>query len=263
MKKVCKYTVAAAIIAFLLYHSIYFENLEDVKQQQQREAFNAAEYARDFWDNQLFSVLDKAVDAKELIELFNTNMNEAIKKYGKTPGVSRIYAYLIRGNGRILTIGKDFLQVSIREPKTNPDIKITTGFYIPGNAVRDASGLIDVSEFSDTMKFNEISGEINKAGLCQHMSFRRHDSCYLDRGDRLIGWIDSRSERSYHGRLVQERIRISCFQPVHRLYFAWSGDGGIDHGFVSWIFQRLDDYPFQDSSFCRNTGYADNRPRSD
>ena len=162
MKKACKYTAAAAIITFLVYHSIYFENLEDIKQQRQRETFNAAEYARDFWDNQLFSVLDKAVDAKELIELFNTNMNEAIRKYGKTPGVSRIYSYLIRGNGKILTIGEDFLQVSIREPKTNPDIKITTGFYIPGNAVRNASGLIDVSEFSDTMKFNEISGEINK-----------------------------------------------------------------------------------------------------
>ncbi len=162
MKKVCKYAVAAAIIAFLVYHSIYFENLEDIKEQRRSGTFNAAEYARDFWDNQLFSVLDKAVDAKELIELFNTNMNEAIRRYGKAPGVSRTYAYLIRGNGKILTIAEDFLEVSIREPQTNPDIKITSGFYIPGNAVRDASGLIDVSEFSDTMKFNEISGEINK-----------------------------------------------------------------------------------------------------
>ena len=162
MKKVCKYAAAAGIIAFLVYHSIYFENLEDIKEQRQRGTFNAAEYARDFWDNQLFSVLDKAVNVKELIELFNTNMNEAIRRYGKAPGVSRTYAYLIRGNGKILTIAEDFLEVSIREPQTNPDIKITSGFYIPGNAVRDASGLIDVSEFSDTMKFNEISGEINK-----------------------------------------------------------------------------------------------------
>ena len=162
MKKVCKYAVAAAIIAFLVYHSIYFENLGDIKQQRLKGTFNAAEYARDFWDNQLFGVFDKAVDAEELIELFNTNMNEAVRKYGKAPGVSRIYAYLIKGNGKILTIGKDFLQVSIRDPKTNPDTKLTTAFYIPGNAVRDASGLIDVSDFSDTMKFNEISGEINK-----------------------------------------------------------------------------------------------------
>jgi predicted lipoprotein len=162
MKKVCKYTAAAVITAFLVYHSIYFENLEDVKKQRQRETFNAAQYARDFWENQLFSVLDKAVDVKELIELFNTNMNEAVRRHGKAPGVSRSYAYLIKGHGKILTIAEDFLEVSIRDPQTNPDIKIISGFYIPGNAVRDASGLIDVSEFSDTMKFNEISGEINK-----------------------------------------------------------------------------------------------------
>ncbi|MBN2455966.1 MAG: DUF2291 family protein [Sedimentisphaerales bacterium] len=162
MKKVCKYAIAAAIIAFLTYHSIYFENLEDVKQQRLREAFNAAEYARDFWDNQLISILDSAVDVKELIELFNTDMNEAIKRYGKAPGVSRVYAYLIKGNGKILSIAEDFLEVSVREPQANPDVKILTGFYIPGNAVRDASGLVDVSKFSDTMKFNEISGEINK-----------------------------------------------------------------------------------------------------
>jgi predicted lipoprotein len=162
MKKVCKYAVATVIIAFLVYHSVYFENLEDIKEQRRRGTFDALEYARDFWNNQLFSVLDKAVDVKELIELFNTNMNEAVKRYGKAPGVSRSYAYLIRGNGKILTITEDFLEVSIREPQANPDIKITSGFYIPGNAVRDASGLIDVSEFSDTMKFNEISGEINK-----------------------------------------------------------------------------------------------------
>jgi predicted lipoprotein len=162
MKKVCKYAISAATIVFLTYHSIYFKNLEDVKQQRRREAFNAAEYARDFWDNQLISVLDSAVDVNELIKLFNTDMNEAIKRYGKAPGVSRVYAYLIKGNGKILSIVEDFLEVSIRKPQTNPDVKILTGFYIPGNAVRDASGLVDVSEFSDTMKFNEISSEINK-----------------------------------------------------------------------------------------------------
>jgi predicted lipoprotein len=162
MKSICKYAIVAVVIAFLVYHSIYFKSLEDVKEQQQREKFNAAQYAREFWDNQLPNVLNKAIDIKELIELFNTNMNEAVKSYGKAPGVSRIYAYLIKGNGKILTIAEDFLEVSIREPQTNPDIKIMSGFYIPGNAVRDASGLVNVSEFTDTMKFNEISSEINK-----------------------------------------------------------------------------------------------------
>lgn len=162
MKKFCKYTVAVVIIGFLLYHSLYFENLQKVKERQRKQAFNAAEYARDFWDSQLPGVLDSALDAGELIELFNTDMAGAVKKYGKAPGVSRVYAYLLKGSGRIVAAGQEGLKVSIREPQSNPDVLIATGLYIPGNAVRDASGLIDVSEFSNTMKFNEISGEINK-----------------------------------------------------------------------------------------------------
>jgi predicted lipoprotein len=162
MKKVCKYSLSAAILVFLLSQSVYFEDLKAVREQRRREAFNAAEYAGDLWLNQLPAALDKAVDVKELIELFNTNMSQAIERYGKAPGVSRVYAYLLKGEGTILSIDSDGLKVSVKEPQTNPDVVIETGFYIPGNAVRDASGLIDVSKFSDTMKFNEIGSEINK-----------------------------------------------------------------------------------------------------
>ena len=150
------------MISVVAYFSVSFENLEEIKERQSRETFDAAEYARDFWDNQLNDVQDKAVDAEKLIELFNTNMAEAVEKYGRTPGVSRVYAYLLKGEGKILTIGEGFLDVSIREPWTKPDIRIISGLYIPGNAVRDASGLVNVSKFSDTMKFNEIGSEINK-----------------------------------------------------------------------------------------------------
>ena len=62
MKMVGKYILIVGVFAFLLYRGTYFKNLQDVRQQRQREAFNAAEYARDFWDNQLPGVLDKAVD---------------------------------------------------------------------------------------------------------------------------------------------------------------------------------------------------------
>jgi predicted lipoprotein len=162
MRKVYKYTIAAAIISVVAYFSVYIENLEEVKARQRAVTFNAAEYAGDFWDNQLSGILEKAVDAKKLIELFNADMASAVKEYGKAPGVSSVYAYLLKGRGQILSVTGDGLQISVKEPQMNPDIFIETGSYIPGNAVRDASGLIDVSDFTDTMKFNEISVEINK-----------------------------------------------------------------------------------------------------
>jgi predicted lipoprotein len=162
MKKVYRYIVAAVIIFAASYFSVSFENIKEVKERQRASTFDAAEYARDFWNNRLNGVWDEAVDAEKLIELFNTNMAEAVEKYGRTPGVSRVYAYLLKGKGKILTASEDFFDISLKEPWTNPDIRLICGFYIPGNAVRDASGLVDVSDFSDTMKFNEISSEINK-----------------------------------------------------------------------------------------------------
>ena len=64
--------------------------------------------------------------------------------------------------GQIVALAKDGLHVSVANPESVPEILICAGSYISGNAVRDASGLIDVSAFSDTMKFNKISFEINK-----------------------------------------------------------------------------------------------------
>jgi predicted lipoprotein len=162
MKKALKYTVAVAIAALLLYSGVYFQDLSEVRQIRQQKVFDPSRYARDFWDNQLTGILDRAVDVGELIELFNTNMAEAVKRYGKAPGVSRVYAYLLTGEGQIIAVDEDGFQVSVLEPADNPDVFVATGLYIPGNAVRDASGLVDVSKFSDTMKFNEISREINK-----------------------------------------------------------------------------------------------------
>lgn len=162
MKKVCKYSLAAAILVFLLSQSVYLRNLAEFRQQRRGEAFNAAAYAEDFWFNRLPLVLDEAVDVKTLIELFHADMSGAIDRYGKAPGVSRVYAYLLKGGGTILAADGDGLKVSVKAPHADADIVLETGFYIAGNAVRDASGLVDVSNFSDTMKFNEIGGEINR-----------------------------------------------------------------------------------------------------
>jgi predicted lipoprotein len=88
-------------------------------------------------------------------------MKAAIAK-GRTLGESRVHAYLLGGRGRIMAVEKEGLLMSALADDANPEILLCTGAYIAGNAVRDASGLVDVSAFSDTMKFNRISAEINR-----------------------------------------------------------------------------------------------------
>ena len=42
-----------------------------------------------------------------------------------------------------------------------PDIVLQTGLLF-GNAVRDATGLLDASKFADSRQFNEMSTELNR-----------------------------------------------------------------------------------------------------
>ena len=148
-------------LALLLGSSVEFRSLKDKRAEDRAARFNPAEYARDLWDNRLPSALDRAADAGPLIGLFNTDMKAAVAR-GRTLGQSRVHAYLLRGEGRIVAVDKDGLLVSVLADDPGPEVLICTGAYIPGNAVRDASGLVDVSAFSDTMKFNRISAEINR-----------------------------------------------------------------------------------------------------
>jgi len=149
------------VLALLIYHSVEFQNLEEHRAQARAQQFNAADYARDLWDNRLPGGLEQAVDAQILVELFNTDMPAAIKR-GRTLGESRVHAYLIKGQGTVFAQNKKGLLLSVADPKDRPEVLLRTGSFISGNAVRDASGLVDVSSFTDTMKFNRISFEINK-----------------------------------------------------------------------------------------------------
>ncbi len=155
------YLIGVVALVFVLGSSVDFRRLDEKRADEQASLFSPGEYARDFWDNHLPAVLGNPLAAAELIRLFNTDMKVAIAE-GRTLGQSRVHAYLLGGRGQIVAVDKEGLLVSVVAGDTNPEILLCAGAYIAGNAVRDASGLVDVSAFSDTMKFNRISAEINR-----------------------------------------------------------------------------------------------------
>lgn len=161
MKRKHKYILLVPILVILCYRSCYFERLDTAKQKEKQQAFNHAEYARDLWNNKLAGNLDQAVDARMLLELLNTNMEEAQKKYARTMGIASDYYYLLGGQGKVVSMSEGGVFISIRAPESDPDIIIATS-YIYGNAVRDASGFVNVDEFPSSRDFNNISEEINK-----------------------------------------------------------------------------------------------------
>ena len=60
-----------------------------------------------------------------------------------------------------MTIDKKGVGVALQGEAKEPDIVLQTGLLF-GNTVRDATGLLDASNFPDSRQFNEISTELNR-----------------------------------------------------------------------------------------------------
>jgi len=161
MKQRYKHIFVILIFGLLVSRSCYFERLDKAKEQAERKAFDPAEYAWDFWDNKLMKNLDRAVDTQTLLELLNTDIKRARDKYGRTLGISSVCCFLLSGKGTVISMNEDGAFVSIKRPPSDPDIIIVTS-YIFGNAIRDASGLVDADQFPNSRDFNNISERINK-----------------------------------------------------------------------------------------------------
>jgi len=68
---------------------------------------------------------------------------------------------LIKTEGIVTNINDDDIALQTKMGDSLMTVKLATEF-IYGNAIRDASGLVDVKDFPNTMDLNNISEELNK-----------------------------------------------------------------------------------------------------
>lgn len=159
MKKIVKYAVGIIVLIIVAYNSVYFRKLDEVKASSSK--FDAKTYARNYFNNKLLPSLSNAVELNQLMFLLQTNKEQTFDKYGHALGIGNIRYFLVKGEGEVTSINENDVTV-VAKPDTNQKtIRIATEFVF-GNAIRDASGKIDINEFSNTMDFNNVSAEINK-----------------------------------------------------------------------------------------------------
>jgi predicted lipoprotein len=159
MKKALKYLFAIIILVVLAFNSVYFRKLDRVKASS--TTFDAKTYARKYFDEKLLPSLNNAVEIEQLISLLNSNKQQTFEKYGHALGIGNIRYFLVKGEGKVLSINENDVTVLAVADSNKKTISIATEFVF-GNAIRDASGKIDINEFSNTMDFNSVSAETNK-----------------------------------------------------------------------------------------------------
>ena len=159
--KALKYIIAIVLILVTAYNSVYFKKLDEVKASQTAKEFNPATYAQTFWNNKLLPNLNKAIELTQLTAMLSTDTAKTFETYSHALGIGNLRYFLVKGKGQIISVNEDDISVLLQTDTTKQTITIATE-YVFGNAVRDATGLIDINEFSNTMDFNNVSAELNK-----------------------------------------------------------------------------------------------------
>lgn len=155
MPKPIRYLLYVAVLALLAYNSVYFKKLDEVKAGA--TAFDAAGYAREFWQKKLTPGISKAVDLNALTTLLKTDKEKAFSAHSHALGIGNIRYFLVKGEGVVRGVNENEVTLEVGGKEVRIAIE-----YIFGNAVRDASGAIDINAFINSMDFNNVSAEINK-----------------------------------------------------------------------------------------------------
>jgi predicted lipoprotein len=162
MKRSAFIVVALVIFAcmcwlFPLFHAV---PLERAAKEKAAATFNPTEFAEKFWNEQLLKSLDKAVKTEVLLPAIHANAAEAKKKFSRSIGLSESYIYFVSGKGRVLAVSNDEVSLAVTAGATTAEISLQVGLLF-SNAVRDGTGLLNVSDFPNSQDFNGISEALN------------------------------------------------------------------------------------------------------
>ncbi len=190
MKLKLKYSIGLIFLLMLIWFSIDIQNLEKHNATLKTENFNTTEYVARFWNDSLSSCIAKATKIEDLYQLLNENPQLAYEKQGKKLGISKTYYFFIKASGSILKIEDEFIILSIND-KT--EVKIATHF-IYGNAVREASGKVNISEFLNMTDFNSVSVAINKL-VKENVVKPLRKSAAVGQKIQIVGAMEINSEK--------------------------------------------------------------------
>ena len=155
-----KYFILIVAAGLLAYNSVYFKKL-DAQKTQISATLNPTDYAQKFWTSELPRYLDSSVEVNHLFNLLKVDPKTAFNQFAHTQGIGNTSVFLVKGEGVVESIAEDEVIVLAKSGTDKVLVKLNTGMYF-GNAVRDATGIVKMDDFSNTRDFNIVSSELNK-----------------------------------------------------------------------------------------------------
>jgi predicted lipoprotein len=159
MKRLLAWIVGVFVASVLSWFFPLFHVVPLRQNQQQQAGFDPVSFSRQFWQEKLLPATAKATSVEELAVGLATDDKAVRQRYGRSPGLGATTYFFVKGTGHVTAIEKENISVTL---DTQPmcSVNLFTGLLF-GNAVRDASDLLDGSAFGNSQDFNAISTELN------------------------------------------------------------------------------------------------------
>jgi predicted lipoprotein len=159
--RVVRWLIVVVIFAcvcwrFPLFHAV---PLKTAAAEKAATVFDPNNFAENFWTNQLLPSLTKAVKAETLLPTIASDPAAAKKNFSRSVGMGESYFYFLAGSGKVLSVSDDEILLNVTGG-TNVEISLQTGLIF-GNALRDATGLLDANNYPNSQDFNGISEALN------------------------------------------------------------------------------------------------------
>lgn len=156
MAKPLKIIVAIAAALLLVYFSLDIRKLDDVKNKT--EGFDLATYIRVLWERDLPELARQAADISPLLQALQNDPETTCRVRGHKLGISQTVYFFAQGSGMIASLDEENVVVTLGDGR---QVRVATDFIF-GNAVREASGLINIDDFLNMTDFNNVSVALNK-----------------------------------------------------------------------------------------------------
>lgn len=145
-------------ILLVVYLSLDIHSLDSERRRPAAEVFDVETFVTDIWENQIPGIMHQAMDIPCLLDALTQNPEETFQLYSNVLGISNTHYFLVQGKGVITSVNEEAVTVAIQDT-IMADIATV---FIFGNTVREASGLVDISDFANMMDFNQVSVHLNR-----------------------------------------------------------------------------------------------------
>jgi predicted lipoprotein len=174
MKKI----VIIIIIGLLGYNSVYFKKLSELNNNATQK-FDFNKYTDSLYHQGIFKN-DSIINLDALISELSTNKEAAFNKYGNKLSIGNSAYFMVKFSGEIAAkTNEGFTLKTDNGQSYSIDAK-----FIFGNAIRDASKLVKLTDFKTNTEFNQISESLNKLVREDVLPMKLKD---INVGDKIIG----------------------------------------------------------------------------